>query len=57
MLRRVKKIKEPVTNLAQVGIHGIVEELHGKLVAPQKNRVRIMLLGLQARAEVIQRCL
>jgi hypothetical protein len=51
------KLKEPMTNLAQVWIHGIVEELHGELVAPQKNRVRIMPLGVQACAEVIQRCL
>jgi hypothetical protein len=48
---------EPSTNLAQVWVRGIVEELHWKLIATQKHRVRIMLLGLQARAEVIQRCL
>lgn len=47
--------EELVTNLSQVGIRGVVKELHGKLVAPQKDRVRIVLLGLQARAEVIQR--
>ncbi len=43
------------TNLAQVWVRGIVEELHGKLIATQKHGVRVMLLGLQARAEVIQR--
>jgi hypothetical protein len=43
------------TNLAQVWVRGIVEELHWKLIATQKHRVRIMLLGLQARAEVVQR--
>jgi hypothetical protein len=48
---------EPSTNLAQVWVRGIVEELHWKLIATQKHRVRIMLLGLQARAEVIQGCL
>jgi len=45
------------TNLAQVWVRGIVEELHRKLIATQKHRVRVMLLGLQARAEVVQRCL
>jgi len=36
-----------------VGVRGIVEELHGKLVASQKHRVRVMLLHLQVRSEVI----
>jgi hypothetical protein len=45
------------TNLAQVWVRGIVEELHWKFIATQKHRVRIMLLGLQARTEVIQCCL
>jgi len=41
------------TNLAQVWVRGIVEELHGKLIATQKHRVRVMLFGLQASAEVV----
>jgi hypothetical protein len=45
------------THLAQVWVRGIVDELHGKLIAAQKHRVRVVLLGLQARAKVIQRCL
>jgi len=41
-----------------VGVRGIVEKLHGRLVASQKYRVvRVMLLCLQARSEVIQSCL
>ena len=45
------------THLAHVWVRGIVDELHGKLIATQKHRIRVVLLGLQARAKVIQRCL
>jgi hypothetical protein len=56
-MREMGLVQSYPTNLAQVWVRSIVDELHGKLIATQKHRVRIMLLGLQARAEVVQSCL
>lgn len=39
---------------SEVGVSCVVEELHGELVATQKDRVGVMLFCLEARAEVVQ---